>query len=97
MSELLDLPTAFSAVWTRQMYSSAKGTCTAVTGIAMAPWLNGEGDTDSLPWPSRDKFMAIYTTDQIKQLQIDTQWPGTVDLYEHIKNYVRERYAQCKD
>lgn len=93
MSELLEFSTVHGALHARCLYSEV----TALQKIQGEQEVRQEYmDKGQLTWPSREAFMAIYTTDQIKQLQIDTQWPGTVDLYEHIKNYVRDRY-KCKD
>lgn len=41
--------------------------------------------------PERARLIAIYTKEEIVQIQIDTKWPGTLDLHDHIKNFFKPK------
>lgn len=41
--------------------------------------------------PERARLIAIYTKEEIVQIQIDTKWPGTLDIHDHIKNFFKPK------
>jgi len=47
--------------------------------------------TEGFSLPPRVQLFAIYTTEEIVQIQIDTKWPGTLDLYDHIANFYKPK------